>query len=131
MPRSAALPTALLTALLTAAPAQALDVTARVADSGRTVVLARGDALRVSLQENPSTGFGWRTIRAPDKAVLRLRSNRFVGPPSQGAPAPPGAPGRREVSFVAVGRGTTSVTLRLRAPDGASARVFRLRVEVR
>lgn len=111
--------------------AHALEVVARDQDGGRSIVLRRGDVLRVSLRENPSTGFAWRTVAAPVKRVLLRRSNRYVAP-AQTSPPAVGAPGRREVTWRAVGRGTTRLTMRLFPPGSDEpTSTFRLVVEVR
>ena len=125
--------TACLVVALALAPsaAHALEVVAREADSGRTVTLHRGDTLRVSLEENPSTGFGWQIARKPARRVLVRRSNRYVAPPQRDPPVA-GAPGRRVIVWRAVGRGSTRLALRLVPPGGGKASErFRLRVRVR
>ena len=132
-PRLAFVATTVAAALAGAAapPAYALEVVAREADSGRTVTLQRGDTLRVSLKENPSTGFSWRISRKPSRRVLARRSNRFEAPPERDPPVA-GAPGRRVIVWRAVGRGSTRLALRLVPPGGGKASErFGLRVRVR
>ncbi|HEX8102638.1 MAG TPA: protease inhibitor I42 family protein [Solirubrobacteraceae bacterium] len=130
--RVGAVAAACLCALAVTAPAQAREVVATGGDSGRRIVLARGDTLRVSLEENPSTGYAWRTARRPAREVLRRRSDRFVEPAEQDPPVV-GAPGRREITWRAVGRGRTRLTLRLVPPGEGRPpeRSFRLKVVVR
>src|SRR4029077_13785309 len=57
------------TLVTSAAAAQSILVTG--AENGTTVALARGDVLIVSLESNPSTGFGWQIARN-DLAMLKL-----------------------------------------------------------
>ena len=129
------LPAAVATALAfaVAAPtAHALEVVARNSDGGRDIALQRGDRLRLSLGgESPSTGYAWRKVRKPSRKVLRRRSDRYVAAPA--APGVVGGPGRREIVWRAVGRGTTRLTLRLYPParDSEPVETFRLTVTVR
>ena len=127
----AAAATALVAAAIAPPAAQALDVVARASDSGRHLTLHRHDVLRVSLEENPSTGYAWRITRRPPRSILRLRSDQFFAPPATDPPAV-GAPGRRVVVWRAVGRGRTRLALKLYPPGGGkAAKAFRLSVTVR
>ena len=124
------LPVLLVAATAAAAPsAHALEVVAREGDRGRAVTLQRGDTLRLSLEENGTTGYSWRTVRRPARSVLRQRSNRFVAP-AETSPPTTGAPGRREVVWRATGTGRTRLALRLVGPGGDSGGTFRLTVTV-
>lgn len=123
---------ACILAVLFVSPAQALEVRVQQRDSGRSISLHRGDLLQVSLVENPSTGFSWRTVRRPSRKVLKLTSNRFVSPP-QTSPPTVGAPGRRVIVWRAVGSGRTTLKLGLFPPGSNTKAVksFRLSIAVK
>ncbi|MBY5921078.1 protease inhibitor I42 family protein [Ferrimonas balearica] len=75
---------------------------------GRSLVMTTGQTLVVSLESNPSTGFGWYQAE-PTEPVLAMEGEpRFV--PGEGAELA-GAPGRQELHFVAGRKGV--VTLKL------------------
>ena len=101
--------------VLWASPAQALEVRAKEGDSGRTLRLQRGDVLRLTLKENPSTGFGWRTVKNPSRRVLRRTFNRFIARPETNPPTA-GAPGERVIVWRVRGHGRTSLKIALFPP---------------
>jgi predicted secreted protein len=124
--------TALLAALLLvpAAPAAAKEVKLTRKASGKTITLAKGDLLRVTLTENPSTGYGRRLARKPAAAILGLRANHFEAGPQD--PGEVGVPGTRIFKWRALKAGTTSLRIG-NYPPGAKkpSSNFRLTVRVR
>lgn len=57
--------------------------------------IGAGDPVVIVLRSNPSTGYGWKLVRAPDPALVRVDGNVYVADaaldkpaPSRGAPAP-------------------------------------------
>jgi inhibitor of cysteine peptidase len=50
------------------------------ADSGRSVELAPGETLEITLPSNITTGFSWHLATEPDVAVLEPRSSRYNEP---------------------------------------------------
>ena len=95
-------------------------------DNGREVALHTGDALCIDLQESPTTGFRWRLV-AVDATVVALDEDRFDVMASQ-----PGASGVRHFRFVAVGPGTTNITLhRTRRWETGAEPDYTLRVTAR
>jgi len=106
---------------IVAAAAQSILVTE--AENGTTITLARGDALIVSLQSNPSTGFSWH-IAKNDIAMLKLS-----------APSDfhmdvfwmPGTPGHESFKFDAISSGTETLELdysHTQDKSGAHAKTF-------
>jgi len=70
------------------------------------VVLKAGDGLVISLASNPSTGYSWQATSS-DPDVMDPKGSTNVRPKN----APPGAPGRQNLSFLAVKPGTATLTL--------------------
>lgn len=129
-----ALTAAAVTAALAAAPAaaRAVTVTVGAGANGRTIVLQRTDRLRISLAENPSTGYRWQFAKRPAAAILRLISSTYVAPP-QTEPPTVGAGGTRIYLYRARGMGRTTLRLRYVGPGSSApvARRYRLTVRVR
>lgn len=75
---------------------------------GRSLVMTTGQTLIVSLESNPSTGFGWYQAEPTGPVLVMEGEPRFV--PGEGADLA-GAPGRQELHFVAGRKGV--VTLKL------------------
>jgi inhibitor of cysteine peptidase len=80
-------------------------------DSGRDVSVALGDELRVSLKENPTTGYGW-SVLPMRPAVLELEDSAFT----LGRDAGVGGGGRRTFRFRAAAVGRAVLDLELRQP---------------
>ena len=121
---------AALVALAGASSASAMTVLVRQGDSGRTLQLRPGDVVKLSLAENPSTGYGWHFRRRPNRRVLRLTSSRFVADPAP--PGTVGVGGKHEWTFKARARGRTAFRLWLTPPGQREmpTRRFGLRVRV-
>ncbi|MBY6105430.1 protease inhibitor I42 family protein [Ferrimonas balearica] len=75
---------------------------------GRSLVMKTGQSLIVSLEANPSTGFGWYQADTSAPVLVMEGEPQFV--PGEGAELA-GAPGRQELHFVAGKKG--AVTLKL------------------
>ena len=104
-------------ALLLPAAAQAKTVTVKEGAKGKLVAIKKGDVLRVQLEENPSTGYGWRRTVKSNGAILKYRGSEFFPPPIKpGRPQVVGASGYRVFRFKAVSRGKTSFKLGLFPP---------------
>ena len=82
----------------------------------RTVTMAVGDFLQVSLGSNASTGFQWaEQMRISDPEVLLQTGHEPVGPKTN----MPGAPGSEVWVLQAMGRGTATVSTSYSRPwDG-------------
>jgi C1A family cysteine protease len=97
-------------------------------ENGRHVQL-RGEVLALSLESNPSTGYGWQ-VRGVDRSVLRQ-----VGAEEWASASPGllGAPGTQTLRFAGVGRGRTTLDLvyaRSWQAGAAPARSFTIQVDV-
>ena len=66
-----------------------------------------GDTFVVVLESNVTTGFGWELEAEPPEDVLRLVDDVYVGPDTDLV----GAAGRQELTFEAVGDGSTFIQL--------------------
>ncbi|MCW3039693.1 MAG: uncharacterized protein JWM31_1598 [Solirubrobacterales bacterium] len=115
--------------LLALVPAVADAKTVTVRSSGLTASLKIGDRLVVSVAENPSTGYGWKTTARP--SFLRQLSSTYKATPVD--PGVVGGGGRRIITFKATKKGSGSLKLVYRrsfAPDAGDTR-FTVRVTVR
>lgn len=74
--------------------------------SGQQIEAHVGQTIRISLSENPSTGFRWN-IEKHDPAILALQSNEY----ESAADAVIGQPGTRHMVFVAQKPGSTVLDL--------------------
>ena len=96
-------------------------------DSGRSLDLGLQQTIRISLGENPTTGYRWKILEdgAP---VLRLSNDSF----QRGSSTAVGAGGTRVLEFLTSAAGTASLRLGyLRPSDPASQKSeFVLRVVV-
>lgn len=73
----------------------------------RTVILAVGDTMQISLGASPSTGYQWSSeMRITDESVLIQTGYEMISP-SNGKP---GAPGSAVWALQAVGPGKTTVS---------------------
>ncbi|MEZ4502537.1 MAG: protease inhibitor I42 family protein [Dehalococcoidia bacterium] len=87
-------------------------------DSGSSVSLEVGQRLRVTLESNPTTGYSWQLTGAPDPAVLeQVLGPIYIG----GASDLVGAAGTETFDFLAVGAGTTSISLEYARPFEANS----------
>ncbi len=75
---------------------------------GRSLLLRTGQSLIVSLESNPSTGFGWYRVEPTEPILVMEGEPRFI--PGEGAELA-GAPGRQELVFVGGRKGVTTLKL--------------------
>ena len=88
---------------------------------------AKNTTAIVSLESNPSTGYGWE-YDVSDPLVVTVAGDRFIDGNSGGMV---GAPGTREVSFKGLAAGTATVTFRyLRSWEGEPVRTVVLQLTV-
>lgn len=121
---------ALVAAMLLATSGAALaDTTVGAKADRSTVSLHVGDRLTIRLSECESCGYRWVTGHAPDAAVLRRVSSRFV--PPHLAPGAVGGSGTRVIVYRAVRAGFTRIVLSSRGPDRRAHGAWRLAVRVR
>lgn len=103
------------------------EIRVTAADDKGSVTL-RGEVLVVSLESNPSTGYGWQ-VEGLNTAVLNLVDENWV----PNTPQLLGAPGTTRLRFAGVGRGQANLTLAYRRPwekDAAPTRTFSILVQV-
>jgi inhibitor of cysteine peptidase len=77
-------------------------------DNGRTVSVAVGQTLQLSLPSNPSTGYDW-SLAGGTPPQLQLLAESFE---TSGTPGIAGAPGTRVFAWRTVKAGTGQLTLR-------------------
>ena len=98
-------------------------------DNGQTVSMAVGDALQLSLPENPSTGYVWSVV-TNNEAVLRPDEDPAYTPVGT---VMPGSGGRVTFSFTAIAQGNVNLQLILARPQETAveaAETFALAVSV-
>jgi predicted secreted protein len=97
------------------------------ANNNQALSLNQGQSLELSLQGNPTTGFTWSFVAAPDASVLTQTSHDYV-PSSQAI----GAGGTEHWVFQAVGPGSTSISLNYSRPweSVPPAKTFTVQVSV-
>ncbi len=103
------------------------EVSLGAADDGRQIELGEGQVLVISLESNPSTGYGWE-VEEIDKAILRQMGKTEFEAESHLL----GAPAKQILRFEAVAAGQTPLRLVYRRPwekGVAPARTFSLQVK--
>src|SRR5262249_8797977 len=99
----------------------------RIQDNGRRLTLPVQQTIRITLAENPTTGYRWQFLEngAP---VLRLTKDSF----QRGSSSAVGAGGNRILEFLTDAAGTASLRLGYaRASDPASQKTeFALAIQV-
>jgi predicted secreted protein len=101
----------------------------KLSDSGKTVVLAVNQELRIKLTECPSCGDRWKTVLRPNAVVLE-RLAQIYGGSSCAAPC---TGGTRQSTFRWRARtsGVTKLRIAYVLRDGKTAKAFKLTVRVR
>jgi inhibitor of cysteine peptidase len=77
-------------------------------DNGKLIKLRQDDAIIVSLQETPTTGYRW-AVDNTDETILELQSEGFRTVPEAGL----GGSGTRTLSFRAIKAGSVNLKLKL------------------
>ena len=98
--------------------------------SGRTLDLRVGDGVKVTLAENPTTGYKWELLARPEPICV-IVSDAYVANTAVGTV---GAGGVHNWDFRAVDKGTTTVSLAYRRPwekDVAPVQTFVLTLVVK
>lgn len=100
-----------------------------MADNRKPVAIKIGESLAITLDSNPSTGYGWQCM--PIKhAILELQGEPEYTPPAQPLP---GAGGQHTFLLVALGVGRATLTLVYRRsfePNDVPAQTFTVHVTV-
>src|ERR1700722_20382128 len=103
----------------------ALTINADQIYSGRTINLHVGDGVKVTLAENPTTGYKWEFLAKPEPVCV-IVNDAYVANTAIGTV---GSGGVHNWEFRAVDKGTATVSLAYRRPwekDVAPAQTFTL-----
>lgn len=95
--------------LFTACAAPVGEISLGAEDNGLQVELDEGWVLVISLESNPSTGFGWHVADIDEAVLKQVGEVEFVA--VSGDEELVGAPGIEVLRFEAVGSGTGTLTL--------------------
>lgn len=76
------------------------------ADDGRQIELAKGQILAISLESNPSTGYGWEAVDLDESLLQKKGDPEFTSRSDL-----VGASGVETLHFEAVGAGTATLKL--------------------
>ncbi|RJX36328.1 MAG: hypothetical protein C4525_01215 [Desulfarculus sp.] len=126
MTRARLLLLAALLGLALAAPAGA----SLTKEPVQTLVLAKGQVLKITVASNPTTGFRWMLAVQPDPKVIKLLSQNYKA----FDPKRMGGGGTETWAFQAVGRGRVKINLVYLRPwekNKPPARSRQVEVEVR
>jgi inhibitor of cysteine peptidase len=107
-----------------------LTIAADKSYDGRTLNLRVGDGVKLSLPENPTTGYRWEFLAKPEPVCV-IVSDGYVASGGAGGGGAVGSGGTHEWMFRAVSKGTGGVSLAHRRPwekDVAPAQTFTLTV---
>lgn len=108
----------------------ALTINADKSYDGRTINLRVGDGVKVTLAENPTTGYRWEFLAKPEPICV-IVSDAYEANTNS---ATVGSGGVRNWNFRAVEKGTGTVSLGYRRPwekDVAPAQTFTLTLVVK
>jgi inhibitor of cysteine peptidase len=96
-------------------------------DNGKSVTISPGETVRISLDENPSTGFRWALEQGNDE-ILELLTSDYI----QASGAGVGGGGQRVWKFTAKKSGDVRLVMkRWRAWEGDKSTVERFEVTIR
>jgi inhibitor of cysteine peptidase len=96
------------------------------ADNGKSVTIGPGETVRISLDENPSTGFRWALEQGNDE-ILELLTSDYI----QGSGPGVGGGGKRVWKFTAKKSGDARLVMkRWRTWEGDKSTVERLEVTI-
>ncbi len=86
-----------------------------------TASVGKDDRFRLSLPENPGTGYHWVLDTRPKASVAKSLGSASVPGGTQ-----PGAPGKQTFTFLAVGKGTATVVVAEYPPGSGTAATRKL-----
>ena len=95
--------------------------------------IARGQVLFVTLESNPTTGYGWQVAEV-DKSILRQVGDPEFKSSAQGNPPVVGTGGTQTFRFESVGAGTTTLKMIYVRPwekDVPPVKTFTVQITVR
>ena len=91
------------------APAASKDVRLNDGDNGKTVQVAVGGTVTLTLESNPTTGFSWNKVEDVDKSILKLEKNDYKQKSSPAGMV--GVGGRNTIVYRALKAGTAKIDL--------------------
>ena len=92
-------------------PGKAADVKLDANADGTTQQLKTGEVLSITLESNPSTGYGWSATISNEKVVVQMGGAQYEEPPSTTGTPMVGAPGTETIFLQAAGAGSATITL--------------------
>ena len=98
----------------TKAPAEAKEFTLGDKDSGKTLEVHVGDAVKLVLETNPTTGFSWTKVENVDKSILKLEKNDYRQNANPGRLV--GVGGNTTIVYRALKAGTAKIDLTYMQP---------------
>jgi inhibitor of cysteine peptidase len=105
-----------------------LTINADKNSDGRTLELRVGDGVKLSLAENPTTGYRWELVAKPEPNCVVVNDSYAANTDAIGSG------GTRTWEFRAVSQGTGTVSLAYRRPwekDAAPAQTFKMTLVVK
>jgi inhibitor of cysteine peptidase len=78
---------------------------------GTAQQLSKGEVLAISLESNPSTGYGWYATISDPKVVVQMGEPQYQGQSSSASTPLLGAAGKQTFYFQAAETGTTTIKL--------------------
>ena len=97
-----------------AAPAVAKEVRLNDGDNGKTVKVAVGGTVTLTLESNPTTGFSWTGVDKVDKDILKLERNDYKQKESPAGMV--GVGGRDTIVYRALKQGKAKIDLTYMQP---------------
>jgi inhibitor of cysteine peptidase len=116
--------------MLTACSSLPDQVSIDASSSGKTVNIAVGGTLTVTLDSNVTTGYSWELKEIGDTDVLQKTDNKYVAPANEAI----GAGGKEVWTFKALAAGTSTLTMDYSQPWAGGqkgAKIFSLTVVVK
>ena len=98
--------------MLTACSTLPNQVSKDASSSGKTVNIAVGGTLTVTLDSNVTTGYSWELKEIGDTNVLQKSDNKYIAPTSGAI----GAGGKEVWTFKALAAGTSTLTMSYSQP---------------
>jgi inhibitor of cysteine peptidase len=101
-------------------------------DNGSKITLTRGQIVAITLESNPTTGFGWQVIPSSDKVLVQLGEAEFKESPRSRDMV--GVGGVETLRFEAKNAGQTTLELAYRRPwekDAKPVETFSVQITVK
>jgi inhibitor of cysteine peptidase len=102
-------------------------------DNGSKIQLSQGEDLTITLDSNPSTGYGWQVAESDEAILQQVGKAEYITSDPAGQPLP-GQGGKEILRFVSVSPGKTTLSLFYIRPwedDVEAEQTFSIEVSVR